>query len=234
MLGKPDPEIYRTAALRFGLDPGEVLVLEDTPPGLAAARAAGTFAVGVPARPQPGLRPGRRRPDRAVARRPGPPRSDRPRPGMMPDGQRERTPAGPNDLHPPGRHDVPLRLSPWLPYVVPMVTFLLLTSAEDWLPKEADGAAPRPIIRSTTPSRSRWSPSSAGWVGRPGRSRTLARMESLALAVGLGLLVTVLWVGLDGLYPIFGCVGSRAAFNPNTLSPAARWVSWPSGCWAWS
>jgi HAD superfamily hydrolase (TIGR01509 family) len=45
---KPDPEIYRTAAERFGLDPAEVLVLEDTPTGLAAAKAAGTFAVGVP------------------------------------------------------------------------------------------------------------------------------------------------------------------------------------------
>ena len=48
VLHKPDPEIYRTAAGRFGFDPGEVLVLEDTPTGLAAAKAAGTFAVGVP------------------------------------------------------------------------------------------------------------------------------------------------------------------------------------------
>jgi HAD superfamily hydrolase (TIGR01509 family) len=47
-LHKPDPEIYRTAATRFGLEPAEVLVLEDTPTGLAAAKAAGTFAVGVP------------------------------------------------------------------------------------------------------------------------------------------------------------------------------------------
>lgn len=45
---KPDPEIYRTAAERFGLEPAEVLVLEDTPTGLAAAKAAGAFAVGVP------------------------------------------------------------------------------------------------------------------------------------------------------------------------------------------
>lgn len=45
---KPDPEIYRTAAERFGLDPSEVLVLEDTPTGLAAAKGAGAFAVGVP------------------------------------------------------------------------------------------------------------------------------------------------------------------------------------------
>ena len=45
---KPDPEIYRTAAERLGVDPASVLVLEDTPTGLAAAKAAGTFAVGVP------------------------------------------------------------------------------------------------------------------------------------------------------------------------------------------
>jgi HAD superfamily hydrolase (TIGR01509 family) len=45
---KPDPEIYRTAAERLGFPPSEVLVLEDTPTGLAAAKAAGTFAVGVP------------------------------------------------------------------------------------------------------------------------------------------------------------------------------------------
>ena len=45
---KPDPEIYRTAAARLGFDPPSVLVLEDTPTGLAAARAAGTFAVGIP------------------------------------------------------------------------------------------------------------------------------------------------------------------------------------------
>ncbi len=46
--GKPDPEIYQTAAARFGVSPGSVLVLEDSPAGLAAAKAAGTFAVGVP------------------------------------------------------------------------------------------------------------------------------------------------------------------------------------------
>jgi HAD superfamily hydrolase (TIGR01509 family) len=46
--GKPDPEIYQTAAARFGVPPRSVLVLEDSPAGLAAAKAAGTFAVGVP------------------------------------------------------------------------------------------------------------------------------------------------------------------------------------------
>ncbi len=46
--GKPDPEIYRTAAQRFGIETDALLVLEDSPPGLAAAKAAGAFAVGVP------------------------------------------------------------------------------------------------------------------------------------------------------------------------------------------
>ena len=46
--GKPDPEIYRAAAERFGLPPRAVLVLEDSVAGLASARGAGTFAVGVP------------------------------------------------------------------------------------------------------------------------------------------------------------------------------------------
>jgi HAD superfamily hydrolase (TIGR01509 family) len=46
--GKPDPEIYLTAAARFGVEPNSLLVLEDSPPGLAAARAAGAFAVGIP------------------------------------------------------------------------------------------------------------------------------------------------------------------------------------------
>src|SRR4051794_5058874 len=39
---KPDPEIYQTAADRLGVPTSAVLVLEDTPTGLAAAKAAGT------------------------------------------------------------------------------------------------------------------------------------------------------------------------------------------------
>ena len=46
--GKPDPEIYRLAAERFEVPANSVLVLEDSPAGLAAARGAGAFAVGVP------------------------------------------------------------------------------------------------------------------------------------------------------------------------------------------
>ncbi len=46
--GKPDPEVYRKAVERFAVPPGSVLVLEDSAAGLASAKRAGTFAVGVP------------------------------------------------------------------------------------------------------------------------------------------------------------------------------------------
>jgi HAD superfamily hydrolase (TIGR01509 family) len=46
--GKPDPEIYLSAASRFGVAPAELLVLEDSPAGLTAALSAGAFAVAVP------------------------------------------------------------------------------------------------------------------------------------------------------------------------------------------
>lgn len=39
--GKPDPDPYRTAAQRLKLDPADCLAIEDSPPGLTAARTAG-------------------------------------------------------------------------------------------------------------------------------------------------------------------------------------------------
>lgn len=47
--GKPNPEIYLAAASRFGIPPGEMLVLEDSSTGCNAAAAAGAFIVAVPA-----------------------------------------------------------------------------------------------------------------------------------------------------------------------------------------
>lgn len=45
--GKPHPDIYLHAARELGVEPGKVLVLEDTVPGVAAARAAGMAVVGL-------------------------------------------------------------------------------------------------------------------------------------------------------------------------------------------
>lgn len=51
--GKPDPEIYRKAADRLGVNHHRMLVLEDSAAGLHAAKSAGAFAVGVPHRFSP-------------------------------------------------------------------------------------------------------------------------------------------------------------------------------------
>lgn len=45
--GKPDPEPFRTAATRLGVDPARCLVVEDAAAGIAAARAAGCTVLAV-------------------------------------------------------------------------------------------------------------------------------------------------------------------------------------------
>jgi len=44
---KPDPEVYLTAAQRLGVEPCNCVIFEDSPGGLAAARAAGGRVVAV-------------------------------------------------------------------------------------------------------------------------------------------------------------------------------------------
>ncbi len=51
--GKPDPEIYLTAARELGLPPENCAAFEDSPNGLKAARAAGCQVVMIPDMTQP-------------------------------------------------------------------------------------------------------------------------------------------------------------------------------------
>jgi len=46
--GKPAPDIFLLAARKMNADPEHCLVFEDAPAGIAAARAAGMYAVAVP------------------------------------------------------------------------------------------------------------------------------------------------------------------------------------------
>jgi pseudouridine-5'-monophosphatase len=46
--GKPAPDIFLLAAKRLQADPSHCLVVEDSPAGIEAARAAGMFAIAVP------------------------------------------------------------------------------------------------------------------------------------------------------------------------------------------
>jgi uncharacterized protein len=111
------------------------------------------------------------------------------------------------------------------PYVLPMFAYLAMSSLEGYLPAGA-GGRPSPT----------WYPLAYGlkvavvaalmWAGRSTWRDLVPRPGpgSLALAVVVGLLVTVAWVGLDGLYPKFAATGSRSAFDPDVLPPAAKWA----------
>jgi len=48
---KPAPEVYLRACELLGADPARSVGLEDTPTGIAAVRAAGMFAIGIPSFP---------------------------------------------------------------------------------------------------------------------------------------------------------------------------------------
>jgi CAAX prenyl protease-like protein len=105
-----------------------------------------------------------------------------------------------------------------------MVVFLLLTSLEDWLPKGAEGPQPGAYAWFYTLKIAAVIVSMV--IGRSALAdlRPWPRPPALALAVGLGLLVTLLWVGLDGWYPVFGSMGTRAGFDPRSLAPPGRWA----------
>ena len=45
--GKPDPEVFLTAAAKLGVEPGRCVVFEDAPAGVEAARAGGMRCVAV-------------------------------------------------------------------------------------------------------------------------------------------------------------------------------------------
>ena len=47
---KPHPEIYLTAAKKFGIQPGELLAFEDSQVGCAAAVASGACTIAIPSK----------------------------------------------------------------------------------------------------------------------------------------------------------------------------------------
>ncbi|MGB6457519.1 MAG: HAD family phosphatase [Streptosporangiaceae bacterium] len=48
---KPAPDLYQTACACLGVPPASAVALEDSPPGVASARAAGLYVVGIPSLP---------------------------------------------------------------------------------------------------------------------------------------------------------------------------------------
>lgn len=111
---------------------------------------------------------------------------------------------------------------PWLPYVAPMAAFLLLTSTEGWVSGGNFETNPTRYavaytVKIALVAAVVWVCRSTWRDLRPWPSAT-----ALILATLIGLGVAALWVGLDGLYPVFGATGTRAAFNPYSLPSKAR------------
>jgi beta-phosphoglucomutase-like phosphatase (HAD superfamily) len=52
---KPAPDPYATTCRRLGSDPASALALEDSPVGVASAKAAGLWVIGCPSTPDAAL-----------------------------------------------------------------------------------------------------------------------------------------------------------------------------------
>jgi CAAX prenyl protease-like protein len=112
---------------------------------------------------------------------------------------------------------------PWWPYVVPMGAFLALSSAEGYLPKLGGGPHPTwyPLAYAAkvaivtallVAARRTW----ADLRPRPSA-------QAVALAVAIGAVVLVGWVGLERLpYPRLPLTGERVAFDPHAMRNPGR------------
>jgi CAAX prenyl protease-like protein len=127
--------------------------------------------------------------------------------------------AGGDETAPPRRET---QTADILPYVVPMFIYVALGGVEGYLPQlgsrpnpawYAGAYAARVAIVAALAFRYRetWKDLSP-WPRLPG----------IVLAVVTGLLVTVLWIGLDPYFPRFGFMGKRTSFDPTGMGALPR------------
>ncbi|MBC8135564.1 MAG: CAAX prenyl protease-related protein [Fibrella sp.] len=103
--------------------------------------------------------------------------------------------------------------TPWLPYVLPMLLFLLATQGESYLPKSVYPlayAVKAVIVTATLAVCART------W-------RHELRFDGKALAFGLvaGCVGLPLWLGVSEMTPPLSFLGTRAAYNPFDEIPDA-------------
>jgi CAAX prenyl protease-like protein len=112
-----------------------------------------------------------------------------------------------------------------LPYAIPMFAYMALTAVEGSLPP-AEGGGPSPVWYPLAYTVKVAVVAALMWACRSTWSdlRPWPRPAAVMLAVVLGVLVTVAWVGLDGRYPTFAVMGTRTGFDPGILPKEARWV----------
>lgn len=117
-----------------------------------------------------------------------------------------------------------IRQPAWLPYVLPMAAFLILTSLEGYLPKTEAGPDPTWYVLVYTLKvvvvtalmvvcRSTWQD-----------LRPIPGIGVILTAIGLGLVVTALWVKVPSPAIPFLGGGTRAGFDPYMLKPSLFYV----------
>lgn len=109
-----------------------------------------------------------------------------------------------------------------LPYVVPMFAYVALGGLEGYLPQVDSQPSPTwyPIAYA---ARVAIVAGLAWWYRETWKDlRPVPGLAGFALAIASGLLVTALWVGLDGHYPGLPLGGHRASFDPTRISPGWR------------
>jgi CAAX prenyl protease-like protein len=108
----------------------------------------------------------------------------------------------------------------WVPYALPMFAFLLLTNIEAGISSttpEGPGI-PFPYVYGAKVVIVACLTAIALFRFHLWRELVPPpRSGDLALSVVIGLFVIALWIGLDGLYPSLPFLGTRSAFDPNTL-----------------
>ena len=111
-----------------------------------------------------------------------------------------------------------------LPYLVPMFAYVALGGLEGYLPQvdKQPSAFWYPLAYA---ARVVFVGLLAWWYRSTWRDfRPFPGAGSLSLAILTGLLVTGLWVGLDGIYPALPFASSqRVGFDPTRLAPGPRW-----------
>ncbi len=120
----------------------------------------------------------------------------------------------------PPRRETPT--SEILPYVGPMFAYVALGGLEGYLPRV--GSQPSPTWYPIAYAARVAVVAALAWHYRETWKdlRPAPGFLGLLLAIATGLLVIVLWVGLDGHYPDLPFLGKRGQFDPSVMSQGAR------------
>lgn len=109
-----------------------------------------------------------------------------------------------------------------LPYLLPMFAYVTIGGVESYLPQEASG--PSPVWYPIAYAVKLIIVAGMAWYYRATWNdfRPFPGALGVLLAVASGLVVTALWVGLDGHYPGLPLLGKRVAFDPSGMHQSAR------------